>query len=120
NPNRIQSVQSRFLPTFATPVSEDPSIADNEDVRNKLLEAFILFHLASIPVNKPGRGRQNWKVFLDFQAQPLKHPQLIHQLPLKTKHSFFRCHSSILHSPSPMAMANMLSNGSVNYCLLGS
>src|SRR5258708_29737222 len=90
----IQSVQASFLAAFAPAVSQYPITAENEDVRDELFVAPVLFGLTSIAIKNVRRRGDDGQVFLYFQAEPLEQAQLFEKFPFKTKHSFFHCHSS--------------------------
>jgi hypothetical protein len=104
-------MQAGFLAASAPPISQYPAIAYNQDVRDKLLETLILFGLAPVPIHQICRVRCNGEVLLDCQVKALEHAQLFEKLPLKTKHSFFRCHSPICHSTSRLAILNLTYQG---------
>src|SRR6266487_25876 len=94
NSDRIQSVQPRFLAATASAISQYLAMADNEDIRDKLFVTSILFGVTPVHVKNMGRACHNAQIFLNVEAQALKHPQFLKKFPLKTKHSFFCCHSS--------------------------
>src|ERR1017187_10103172 len=106
-------MQSRFLAASVPSVSEEYlAVADDENVRDKLLETLILFRLAPIPVREVRRGGYHVQLLLDLQAKALKHTQLFEEFPFKTKHSFFRCHTPIWHSISRWAIVKISPSGS--------
>ena len=96
--NRIQSVQPGFLPAFAASIPQYLIVAEYQDVRDELFVAFVLFGIAAVQVENLGGGGHHRQVSLHFQAESLKHPEFLEEFPLKTKHSFFSCHSSIWFS----------------------
>src|SRR5580765_2869378 len=95
NSDGIQSVQPCFLAASAPPVSQNPVFADQQDVRNKLLVTFVVFGLAPVPVHQPRSGSNRRQVFLNVEAEALKHTQFLEQRTFKTQDSFFCCHTSI-------------------------
>src|SRR6266568_5976356 len=95
DPNRIQPVQPCFLAASAAAVSQNPAVADQEDIRDKLLVTLVVFGVTPVQIHQPGRGANHREIFLDLEAKALKHPQLLEQLSFKTQDSFFCCHTSI-------------------------
>src|SRR5437867_5308135 len=90
----IQPVQPGLLAAAAPSISQYPALADDEDVRDKLFVTFVLFGVAPVEVQKVCRGGYHRQIFLNLEAKALKHAKLFEKFPLKTKHSFFCCHSS--------------------------
>src|ERR1043166_2583819 len=88
----MQSVQSCFLAASAASISQDLSVTDNEHVRDKLLVTRVLFGLGPVQIQKPGGRSHHRKIFLDLQAEALKHTQLFEKFAFETKDSFFCCH----------------------------
>ena len=88
-----KTVQARLLSAFAAAVAQNFVTADNEDVRNQLLVAFVEFGFATIDIKDVfGRGDDR-EIFFDSQTNPLKNPELLEEFSFKTKHTFFCRHS---------------------------
>ena len=101
--DRIQPVQPGFLAAPAASITQYPALADNEDVRDELFVTQVVFGVTPVEVQKVCRGGYHRQIFLDLEAQALKHAEFIEKFPFKTKHSFFRGHSSFafLHCCAP-------------------
>ena len=95
-------MQARFLAAAAAAIPQNPVIVNEQDVRNELFVAFVVFGFAPVQVYEAGRGGYNGQVFLDFEAEALKKADLFKQFSFKTKDSFFCCHVfvSIQYAPA--------------------
>jgi hypothetical protein len=100
-------VQSCLLAASASAVSQHLAVTDDQDIRDKLLEAFIQLGLAPVAVHKVRSGGYDRQIPVNFRAQALKHAQLFEESTFKTKHSFFCCHLPICHSISRLATLNI-------------
>src|SRR5688572_25008813 len=90
----IKPVQSGFLAAFAAAVAQDAIIAENQDVGDELLVAFVLLGFAAVEVSDLRWRRDDRQVFLDVETQPLKNAEFFKELSFETKHSFFSWHGS--------------------------
>jgi hypothetical protein len=85
-------VEAGFTASLASAVTEDFVAADEQDVGDKLLIAFVVLGVAAVEVKQVRRGGENGKIFPGVQAQALKNAQFFKEFPFKTKHSFFGWH----------------------------
>src|SRR5262245_24868664 len=92
DPDGIQSMQAGFLAALSSSIAQNLVMADDKDVRNKLLVAFVVFGLGAVEIEKLGRGSDHRKILLHFKTEALKEAQLFKKPPFKTQHSLFSSH----------------------------